>query len=198
MKPTISDLVNPATGERLYLNKEERQDFRNAVQFLKPQAKTFCMMLYYTGCRPSEALEVTPNRLDFKEQWVRFRTLKQNPDKPDKYRIVELPFEYMASLESLYKAKSRKGHDKYGDIPLWGFTYRTGYNYVKQAMKDAGITGGKASPKGLRHSMGVSLALDKVPTNVIGEILGHTATESTLIYLQIVGKERRGMISKTW
>lgn len=201
MIASLSDLIDPLTGERFYLNKEERTAFKKSAQLLKPDARTFCMMLYYTGCRPSEALEVTPNRLDYAEEWVRFRTLKQkrhNPNKPDKYRTVELPFEYLSDLESFYKAKANKGNDKFGSIPIWSFTYRTGYRYVKQAMADAEITGVKACPKGLRHSMGVSLALDRVPINVIANILGHADANNTLIYLQIIDKERRGMISKTW
>lgn len=67
--------------------------------------RTFCLMIYYTGCRLSEALEVTPDRLDFDGRRVLIRTLKQNPDKADKYRLIELPNEYLANLESQYKAR---------------------------------------------------------------------------------------------
>ena len=197
MSFSINDLIDPISGERRYLNKEERGAFKAAVQYMKPDAKLYCLMLYYTGCRANEALEITPDRLDFKECWVRFRTLKQNPDRPDKYRIVELPEEYLAALESEYKAKTRKGK-RGGKIPLWSFGYRTGYKYVKQAMQAAGIEGKKATPRGLRHSMGVMLALDKVPVNVIQDILGHTAVQNTLIYMQIVGNERRELISGVW
>lgn len=193
----ISELIDPNTGERKYLNKEERQAFKQVVQYMKPDAKYYCLMLYYTGCRLSEALEVTPDRLLFDENKVILRTLKQKMDKGDRYRAIELPKEYVADLQSTYSAKSRKGK-RAGKKPLWSFTDRTGQKYVKQAMQAAGITGKKATSRGLRHSMGVMLALDKVPVNIIADILGHKAIKNTLIYMQIAGEDRRELISNVW
>lgn len=193
----LSELIDPITGERRYLNRDERQAFKHAVQYLKPDAKTYCLMLYYTGCRLSEALEVSPDRLLFDEQKVIFRTLKQRGDKADRYRAVELPEDYLASLESSYSAKSRKGKST-GKKPLWSFTDRTGQKYVKQAMEAANITGKKATSRGLRHSMGVMLALDKVPINIIADVLGHKAVQNTLIYMQIAGEDRRKLVSNVW
>lgn len=193
----LSDLIDPQTGERKYLNKEERQLFKQAIQYLKPAVKTYCGMLYYTGCRLSEALEVNPNALDFSEGWVRLRTLKQKSATP-RYRIVELPSDYMATLESVYKAQTNKGKARAGKRPLWSFTDRTARNHVSMAMERAGITGKKSTARGLRHSMGVMLALDKVPINIIAEILGHKDIKNTLIYLQIMGEDRRKLISNVW
>jgi integrase len=193
----ISELIDPRTGERKYLNKEERQAFKNAVQYMKPDARNYCLMLYYTGCRLNEALEVSPDRLMFEEQKVIFRTLKQNKEKADRYRAIELPEDYLADLESQYSAKSRKGKAS-GKNPLWDFTDRTAQTYVKKAMKAAGITGKKASSRGLRHSMGVMLALEKVPMNVIADILGHKAVRNSMIYMQIAGEDRRELVSSIW
>lgn len=193
----LSDLIDSHTGERKYLNKEERRLFKDAIQYLKPDAKTYCGMLYYTGCRLSEALEVHPNMLDFSEGWVRLRTLKQKSQTP-RYRMVELPSDYMAMLESEYKAQTHKGKPRAGKQLLWNFTSRTARNHVSVAMARAGITGKKATARGLRHSMGVMLALDKVPMNIIAEVLGHKDIKNTLIYLQIIGSDRRKLISNVW
>lgn len=196
----VNDLIDIHSGERKYLNKEERQAFRQAALYMEPSIRTFCLMMYYTGCRLGEALEVTPDRLDFDDQRVLIRTLKQNrqkPDRADRYRIVELPNEYLATLQSFFKAKSRRG-TKTGAKPIWTFTTRTGQNYVKKVMNATGISGKKASSRGLRHSMGVMLALDKVPVNVIQDILGHKFPESTQIYMQILGEDRRQLISNVW
>ena len=144
----------------------------------------------------SEALEVTPNRLDFEEQRVLLRTLKQNkqkPDKPDRYRLVELPRSFLASLESNFQARSRKGTNT-GNERIWSFIDRTGQNYIKKVMVAAGISGIRASSRGLRHSMGVMLALEKVPVNVIQDILGHKFPEST----QIHREDRRRLIAGFW
>jgi len=193
----LGDLVDIETGERKYLDREERQAFKNAIQYMKPKAKLYCSMLYYTGCRLSEALEVTPNALHYDRGLVRFRTLKQKAHKPSVYRMVELPQEYLAALESEYKAATNKGK-RAGKQRLWDFTSRMAAKYVAQAMERAGIEGKRATARGLRHSMGVMLALDKVPVNVIADILGHKDIKNTLIYMQILGEDRRELISNVW
>lgn len=168
----VNDLIDIHSGERKYLNREERQNFKMAALYMEPTIQSFCLMIYYTGCRLGEALEVTPNRLDYDGQRVLLRTLKQNRDnsgKPERYRLVELPMPFLASLESHFKARSRKG-SKTGDQRIWNFTGRTGQNYIKKVMTAAEISGKKTSSRGLRHSMGVMLALDKVPINVIQDI----------------------------
>src|SRR5438046_1786891 len=49
-----------ALGRRLYLTPGEREVFlRTALGHDRP-VRTFCSLLYYTGCRISEALHVTP------------------------------------------------------------------------------------------------------------------------------------------
>jgi site-specific recombinase XerD len=73
-----------------------------------------------------------------------------------------------------------------------------GQNYIKKVMVAAGISGIKASSRGLRHSMGVMLALEKVPVNVIQDILGNKFPESTQIYLQVLGEDRRRLIARVW
>ena len=193
----VNELIDPETGERKYLNKEERKAFKHAAQYLKPDARTFCLMLYYTGCRLNEALEVSPDRLIYEENRVIIRTLKQKLEKGDRYRILDLPESYLAQLESEYQASSRKGKSS-GKKPLWSFTDRTAQNYVKKAMNAAGITGKQASARGLRHSMGVMLALDKVPMNTISDILGHRFIKNTLIYMQIAGDDRRELVANVW
>ncbi len=47
------------------------------------------MTLAYTGCRISEALELTPEHIDLSAKAVRFRTLKQRGK--DIYRLVPVP-----------------------------------------------------------------------------------------------------------
>lgn len=65
-------------------------------------------------------------------------------------------------------------------------------------MRAAGIEGKQATSRGLRHSMGVMLALNKTPANVIADILGHEYLSSTEIYMKILGEDRRKVISQVW
>ena len=153
-------------------------------------------MLYYTGCRRGEALATTPNKIDYSEKAVFIQTLKQREGN-SLPRYVELPENFLEDLHNVYDVRRKQG-PKHGDTRLWGFTGRTAWNYVDQVMREAKITGTKASPKGLRHSMGVALAVDKVPLHTIQQILGHRHIQSTQIYTMVAGEERRGMISRTW
>jgi integrase len=52
-------------GHRLYLSGSERDAFREAAEQASREVRTHCHTLLYTGCRPSEALELTANRIDF-------------------------------------------------------------------------------------------------------------------------------------
>jgi len=65
-------------GERKYLSRNERAAFLDAV--LKsplPAEKAFCLTLFFTGCRISEALRLNVSAIDFEERYLVFRTLKQ-------------------------------------------------------------------------------------------------------------------------
>jgi integrase/recombinase XerD len=186
----ISELIDSATGER--------KAFLEATTYQSPDVKFYCRMIYYTGCRLSEALEVSPTRLDYQERGVIFRTLKQNKAKKAKYRFVELPETYLEALHDVYGVKDAKDKKAAPESPIWGFTDRTAQNYIKTVMKEADISGLKSTSRGLRHSMGVMLAKDNVPLNVIQKLLGHSDIKNTMIYTQVISDERRGMISRVW
>ncbi len=66
-------------GNRLYLTSEERTAFLNAARKAPRQVRTFCAVLHFTGCRLSEALALTPRRIDLADGTVRFETLKTKP-----------------------------------------------------------------------------------------------------------------------
>jgi len=67
-----------ATGERKYLTEAEREAFMAAaLQHERGEVRTFGLVLAYTGCRISEALELTPRRIDLAARAITFRTLKQ-------------------------------------------------------------------------------------------------------------------------
>jgi len=62
-------------GRRLYLNVEERGAFLTAAAVAPPKTRLFAETLNYTGCRLSEALALTPERIDLAEgRIVNFRT----------------------------------------------------------------------------------------------------------------------------
>jgi integrase len=64
-------------GRRLYLTSAERDAFLDAATQADRPIRTLCSVLYYTGCRISEALALTPRRIDINEQTIIFETLKK-------------------------------------------------------------------------------------------------------------------------
>ena len=69
---------------------------------------------------------------------------------------------------------------------------------VKSVMEAAGIVGSQACPKGLRHGFGIACAEKNVPVSLIRQWLGHASIETTMIYLDAVGKEEREFAKRTW
>lgn len=55
-----------AKGHRKYLTPAEREAFLKAADEAEREVRTFCHTLAYTGCRISEALALTADRVDLK------------------------------------------------------------------------------------------------------------------------------------
>src|SRR3546814_1222171 len=65
-------------GERKYLCASERKGFYAALSVLEnPEHRTFCETIYWTGCRPSEALALCALNIDMGEGMVVVRSLKK-------------------------------------------------------------------------------------------------------------------------
>ncbi|MEL6828499.1 MAG: hypothetical protein AAGK67_14910 [Pseudomonadota bacterium] len=75
-------------GQRLYLTPSEREAFLAAAKKQRPIVRTFCETLAYTGCRISEALEITPRRVLIDDGRVTLRTLKKRKDASGAPRMI--------------------------------------------------------------------------------------------------------------
>jgi len=86
------------------------------------------------------------------------------------------------------------------DIPLWDMSRPTAYRLIKRVMKRAGISGPQATGKGLRHGFGVAMvtAEKPVPIHVLSELMGHSDSKTTEIYLQVTGEEKHKMVIDAW
>lgn len=176
-------------GRRKYLTGKERTRFRKHADTLSSDKYAFCLMLYYTGCRISEALEIPLERIDHDAGVVVIRTLKQRRDNV--HRVVPLPTDYLRQLRLL--TDGMKPSDK-----VWTFSRKTGYRAVKAIMAKACIEGIQACPKGLRHGFGVACVEEKIPLSQIASWMGHSRTETTAIYLNVTGEEERKLARRTW
>ena len=188
---TISLLDNK--GSRKYLNRFERHLFFQTCKTLTPERKLFCWMLYFTGARISEIVELQVRQLDFMDKTVVIRTLKQREDNV--YRQLPLPDFLLKELLMMLDERQKQGIDL-GDR-LWSFKIRSASRYVKKVMNRAGIYGTQASAKGLRHGFAVHAA-NLVPITKVSGWMGHTSLETTAIYLQVSGTEDREWAKKLW
>jgi integrase len=201
-KPEMS--LYDHAGGRLYLDATERVAFKDAARQEEPEKRLLCNVLVFTGCRPSEALELTPAGIQLNESAIRFRTLKkrkrdmQGNLKKAQYRAVPVPELLIEELDLVFNLRHNAKLKVPKDDLLWPFTRATAWNTVKRVMARAGIKGPMATSKGLRHAYGMALALDKVPPVAIAKLLGHSDTATTEIYTTPVGGELREFAQGAW
>jgi integrase len=182
--------VFDSQGRRKYLNTAERQAFLTEIEKeTNHERRTFCLTLFYTGCRVSEALGVETGRVDLSDKSIVFETLKQR--RRGKFRAVPVPDSLIASLADLLQRAD-------GDTQVWKFSRITAYRLVNHLMKDAGILGKMACPRGLRHAFGVACVVKNVPLPTIQKWMGHARLETTAIYLQVMGDEERNLAARIW
>lgn len=175
-------------GRRKYLSAEEGRKFiQHAVNLPKREA-LFCLAIYYTGCRISEALALRRQDVDPEMNAIRIRTLK----KRDKREIRRLPI-------PTFLVGGLLGIAQWDESSLlWPFSRTTGWRVIKSVMRNAKISGIHATTKGLRHGFGVRGAMMRIPPNVIQQWMGHADISTTAIYLAVKDDEERELIEKTW
>jgi integrase/recombinase XerD len=178
-------------GHRLYLTGSERDAFRRAAEKTPREVRTYCHTLLYTGCRPSEAMALTANRVDFQAQAITFESRKKR--RRGIYRAVPVPATLLDALDLVHGIRDRKTR-----AHLWTWSLKTAYTRVIEVMEAAGIAGPQASPKGLRHGFGVACIEKGIPLNLVQRWLGHAHLATTAIYADAIGEEERGIAARLW
>ena len=176
------------TGRRKYLTRAERSRFYKAALTRSKRDTAFCLVLHFTGCRVSEAVELTHAQLDPDEGVIVFRSLKKRRDNV--FRAVPVPNDLMERLIAL-------PHKDMNDR-LFDLDRTTGWRIIKSVLSCAAIEGIHACPRGLRHGFGVAVALSKVPVTLLQRWMGHARLETTSIYLDVTGEEEREMAARLW
>lgn len=190
------NLYDPS-GLRLYLTADERQAFHDAARALPRERRTFCQTLYWTGCRTSEALQLTYDRVDLSGHMLVFRTLKKHGAQAGKhYRGVPVPAAFMDTLDMVHDVRGTRSPD----ATLWDFDRTTAWRIVKETMAKAGIDTAlpHATCKGLRHAYGMHAVNSDVPLNMVQKWLGHASPETTAVYVNAVGKEQQDLAARMW
>ena len=189
-------LVYDGYGNRKYLDQSERRAFLAAAEAAPPEVKTFCLVLAYTGARISEVLALTPGRIDFNANVIVFESLKKR--RRGHYRAVPIPKDIIHTLDTTHGVMSAQSSARTSTELLWPWCRTTAWARVKEVMRRAQIYGVQASPKGLRHSLGVTALQKGVPLNIIQKWLGHSHLHTTAIYSDAMGPEEQQFAAQLW
>lgn len=197
MKPMSGQLFDQ-NGQRKYLTAEERKAFLAAAERVPRDVRVFCGMLLHTGCRLSEALALTADRVDFSGRVIVFETLKKR--RKGVYRAVPVPPELLDALDLVFGIRQLQQMRGRGlNVRLWTMSRPTAWRQVKVVMDAAGISAGPhASPKGLRHGFGVAAVCAGISLNLVQKWLGHAHLSTTAIYAAAVGEEEQSIASRMW
>jgi len=179
--PQTGMALHTANGARKYLTAGERDAFLLEADVADRPVRTLCMTLAYAGCRLSEALALTTDRVDLAAGVLTIESLKKR--RTGIYRVVPVPPALLETLDMVHgirEAQSRRGKNR--SERLWPWSRMTGWRAVHAVMQAAGLDGPHASPKGLRHGFGVAAVSAGIPLNLVQKWLGHAQLSTTAIY----------------
>ena len=183
-------------GNRKYLVATERKQFEYCAREAANEIRTFCLLLYYTGARISEALNLLHTSIDYSDKCVIFECLKKR--KKGVYRQVPVPDTLLDDLQMVHNIKKLQTLKATKRTKIWSWARNTAYLKVMSVMEEANISGIHACPKGLRHSFAIHCLEKGIPINLVSKWMGHSSLEVTAIYANALGEEERMIASRLW
>ena len=133
-------------GNRKYLSAEERLAFLRAADRAPRELRTFCALLHYSGCRISEALDLTYDRIDLAGGVIVFESLKKR--REGVYRAVPVPPSLLDALDLVHNVREQqKARGRGSGIKLWSWERTTAWRHVKAMRKPAWATARRSRPK---------------------------------------------------
>ncbi len=150
------------------------QDYRGILE------KTIITVLYYTGIRRQELIDLKTVAVDLDSQFIKVK------GKRNKERFIPLLPELISSLR-IYLKEKNKIFNQIDQIYFFclpsgiklneGFVYQTvNYYFSKVSTKV------KKSPHILRHSFATHLLNNGADLNAVKELLGHESVAATQVY----------------
>lgn len=183
-------------GKRKYLVAEERKRFVEQAKQADHETRTFCFLLYYTGMRISEGLNILVPHIDYDNKAITIESLKKR--KKGIYRQVPVPNSFLDELNLIHNLKKRQRLKGERKKKVWEWARNTAYLKVKGVMNKANIEGIQATSKGLRHGFAIHCLEKQIPLNMVSRWMGHSSMEITAIYANALGNEERVIASRLW
>ncbi|GBQ90181.1 hypothetical protein GCM10007866_20180 [Gluconobacter albidus] len=197
MAPQAGMQLFDPSGARKYLTVSERTAFLKVAERAPRNVRTLAMTLAWSGCRLSEALALSADRVDLAGGVLVFESLKKRQDGI--YRAVPVPPPLLEALDLVHGVREAQARrDRGRSLRLWPVARMTGWRMVHRVMAEAGLSGPAASPKGLRHAFGVAAVSTGIPLNLVQKWLGHAQLSTTAIYANASGDEEQTIARKMW
>jgi integrase/recombinase XerC len=182
----MAQVVSPKNGRRLpvFVREEDARSLFRALETATEDwdslnAKTVILMLYATGMRLSELIQLKDPHIDLPRRQVRVL------GKGNKERIIPLIPAMVECVES-YRAARKKHFERVDDRFLVTSKGKKlypkyVYNQVRAFLSNI-RTLDKKSPHVLRHSFATHLLNQGADLNAVKELLGHSSLAATQVY----------------
>ncbi len=174
----INDVIRPKTGKQLpkVWSKEEISKILNSLDNMKHKA--LLSLIYGSGLRISEALNIKLSDIDSKRMRIRLIEAK---GRKDRYCIIGKSM--LNTLKTYYNEYKPK---KYLFEGQFGGKYSTtsAGNVLAQAINKSGVPR-RGSLHSLRHSFATHLLEAGTDLRYIQELLGHSSSKTTEIYTHV-------------
>jgi len=187
-KIVIEELHRPKNAKTLpnVLSKEETFRLIDLTTNLKH--KTLLALVYSSGLRISEALNMKLTDIDSQRMLIHVKNAK---GKKDRYtllstKILALLKEYYA----IYKPKTYLFEGQFGEQ----YSSRSAQSVLHQSAKKAGITK-KISLHTLRLSFATHLLENGTDLRYIQDLLGHSSPKTTMIYTHVSSTSLKNIIN---
>ena len=197
----MSNIESPKLGRKLpdILNVEEISQMISSINIKETfgqRNKTIIEILYGTGIRVSELIELKISNIFFKENLIRVL------GKGDKERFVPIGLKAKKSIIDYINnnRKYQKIEESSNDILILSkygkkITRHMIFTLIKNISKKSGITK-KISPHTFRHSFASHLLKNGADLRTIQLILGHENITTTEIYTHLDSKHLLNVMKK--
>lgn len=187
-KIIIEDIHRPKNAKKLpnVLSKEET--FRLIELTNNIKHKTLLALIYSSGLRISEAINMKPKDIDSQRMLIHVKNAK---GKKDRYtllstKVLELLREYYV----IYKPKTFLFEGQYGGQ----YSSRSAQSVLQKSATKAGITK-QISLHTLRHSFATHLLESGTDLRYIQDLLGHSSPKTTMIYTHVSSTALKNIIN---
>lgn len=191
VKENVFDIIsNPKIPEKLVeaLTEGEMNKFLDSIE--DPLGAAICELLYATGVRTGELLDISCEDIDFKNGLVKVINTQGQE------RLLPLTSKSMKKI---------KAYRQYVDRPFNGHLFlnsqghalnRDDLDKIIAKCSEASNIGKNINPKLIRSSLAVHLLNGGADLMAVKAIMGHESIESTLAYAKLSIDEKKDIVDK--